>query len=82
MAKFKVLGLLKDPRFDRCVVVWGGPSSVTVHVGNEDEDEGPPAAATAKQQEDDKDTDKNEGVVWGQEIFFFCVFIFYFASGV
>ena len=36
MAKFKTLGLLKDPHFDRRVVAGGGPSSVTVHVGDED----------------------------------------------
>ena len=62
MAKFKALGLLKDSRFDHRVVVRGGPSSVIVHTGNKNKEEGPPAAATAKPQEDDEDGNKDEGV--------------------
>ena len=77
MAKFKALGLVKYPRFERRVIVGGGPSPVTVHVGDKDEEgeegpptaadkdeegeEGPPAAATAKRQEDDKSGDEDEG---------------------
>ena len=50
MAKFRALGVVRDPRFDTRVLVDGGPSSVVVRVGDAGGTTGAPAAAAAQRQ--------------------------------